>query len=205
MATSGASMRNEPSLSSASATNIAPSPSSAPSPVSARIAPITYPGPKPACRKIVVTMPVVVDLPCVPATAIPRRSSIRLARAAARCSTRRPRRRASASSGLSSRIAVDHQRVGAVDVGCRVADVHVGTLAGKRGEQVTGRGIAARHLHPAGDHDPGDSGHARAADAGEVHPAQFGQRHRVHRFDQAAHPQLTARAPRGCGPGAGSR
>ena len=45
---------------------------------------------------------VVVVLPCVPAT-VPRRPSISTPSAALRWSTRRPRRRASASSGLSSR------------------------------------------------------------------------------------------------------
>ena len=113
MASSGASIRKEPSLSSASATNSAPLPSPAPSPVSVRIPPITYPGSAPLCRRIVVIMLVVVVLPWVPATAMPRRPSITLARAAARCSIRRPRRRASASSGLSARIAVDTTSVSA--------------------------------------------------------------------------------------------
>ncbi len=48
---------------------------------------------------------VVVVFPWVPATAMPRRPSIKVPSAALRCSTRKPRRRASASSGLSSRMA----------------------------------------------------------------------------------------------------
>ena len=46
-------------------------------------------------------------LPCVPATAITRRPAMTDASAAARCTTRIPRRVASASSGLSGRMALD--------------------------------------------------------------------------------------------------
>src|SRR5580700_9843349 len=111
IATSGDSSRNDPSLSSASATKSRPAPSSAPSPVSVRIPPMTYPGSAPQSRSTVVSMDVVVVLPCVPATAITRRPAMTEASAAARCMTRRPRRVASASSGLSARIALDRTRV----------------------------------------------------------------------------------------------
>ena len=113
MAAAGANMRNEPSLSSASATNSSPLPSSAPRPVSARTPPITYDGSAPSSRSTVVSMEVVVVLPCVPATATVRLPSMTEASAAARCSTRSPCCRAAASSGLSGRIAVDTTRVSA--------------------------------------------------------------------------------------------
>ena len=54
-----------------------------------------------------MSMEVVVVLPCVPATAITRRPAMTEASAAARCRTRIPRRVASASSGLSARMALD--------------------------------------------------------------------------------------------------
>src|SRR5580700_8164987 len=107
IATSGDSTRNDPSLSSASATKSVPAPSSAPSPVSVSTPPMTYPGSASHSRSTVVSMDVVVVFPCVPATAITRRPAMTEARAAARCSTRMPRRVASASSGLSARIALD--------------------------------------------------------------------------------------------------
>ena len=56
---------------------------------------------------------VVVVLPCVPVTAMTRRPAISEASAAARCSTRRPRRLASASSGLLSLMALDTTTVSA--------------------------------------------------------------------------------------------
>src|SRR5580692_7061457 len=52
-------------------------------------------------------MEVVVVFPCVPAMAMTRRPAMTEASAAARCSTRIPRRLASASSGLSGRMALD--------------------------------------------------------------------------------------------------
>ena len=56
-------------------------------------------------------------LPCVPATATPRRPAITAARAAARGSTRRPRSRAATQLGLSPRIARgDDDGVGVADV-----------------------------------------------------------------------------------------
>ncbi len=74
---------------------------------------MTYEGSAPLCRRIVVIIEVVVVLPCVPVTAIPCRSSITLASADERCSTRSPRCRAATSSGLSGRIAVETTTVSA--------------------------------------------------------------------------------------------
>ena len=68
---------------------------------------MTYPGSAPHSRSTVVSIEVVVVLPCVPATAITRRPAMTEASAAARCSTRIPRRVASVSSGLSARMALD--------------------------------------------------------------------------------------------------
>src|SRR5712691_4554268 len=59
----GESSRNDRSLSSASAMNVAPLPSAAPSPVSARMPPMTYDGSAPALRRMVVSIDVVVVLP----------------------------------------------------------------------------------------------------------------------------------------------
>src|SRR5215471_7690397 len=106
-------MRNEPSLSSASATKSGPPPSAAPDPVAARMPPMTYPGSAPVSRSTVVIIDVVVVLPCVPVTAMTRRPNISEASAPARCSTRMPRRLASASSGFPARIALDTTSVSA--------------------------------------------------------------------------------------------
>ena len=72
-----------------------------------RAPPITYDGSNPHSVSTWEIIAVVVVLPWVPATAIPRRPSISEPSAALRCSTVSPRSRASASSGLSSRIADD--------------------------------------------------------------------------------------------------
>ena len=69
-AASGLNIRNDPSLSSASATNAAPLPSPAPTPVSASTPPIRYEGSAPHARNSVVIIEVVVVLPCVPAITI---------------------------------------------------------------------------------------------------------------------------------------
>ena len=64
-------------------------------------------GSAPQCWIATVSSEVVVVLPWVPATATARRPTITEASAPARCTTASPRRRASTSSGLDSRIAVD--------------------------------------------------------------------------------------------------
>ena len=84
IAASGCSSRNERSLSSASATNISPSPQAAPSPVSVSTPPIAYPGSRPEVSRMVASMAVVVVLPCVPATATVSLPSITEASADAR-------------------------------------------------------------------------------------------------------------------------
>ncbi|PSK63108.1 hypothetical protein B0E53_04957 [Micromonospora sp. MH33] len=94
-------MRNERSLSSASTTKYSPVPWCAPEPTSEISPPITKDGSVPACWSTMVTIEVVVVLPWVPATATVRRPVIAAARASERCSTRRPRRRASTISRWS--------------------------------------------------------------------------------------------------------
>ncbi len=63
----GVSLRNEPSLSSASATNRSPSPRRAFEPSALTLPPTTTVGSSPAARSTVATSEVVVVLPCEPA------------------------------------------------------------------------------------------------------------------------------------------
>ena len=187
-------MRNEPSLSSASATKAA---RRCPRPRRGR----SRRGPRRSRRKgrrrsrrsTVVIMDVVVVLPWVPATAIALRPSMTEASAAARCSTRSPRCRASTSSGLSGRIAVDTTSVSAparLEAACPT--VTRAPSAASSSSCARRRGVAAGHADAPGQHDPGDPGHARPADAGEVHPAELARpgpgRHRGYQ----AHDRLLA-------------
>ena len=147
---------------------------------------MTYDGSAPLCRRIVVIIDVVVVLPCVPVTAIPCRSSIRLASAADRCSTRSPRCRAATSSGFSGRIALEiDDRVGGTDVRGVVSDVHRGTGRGQFGQQRRIGRVAARDRHAARQHDPGDARHAGPADGDEVHSPEVSHGHRVDRGDKS--------------------
>ena len=84
-------------------------------------------------------------LPCVPATATPRRPTITLASAAARGSTASPSRRASTTSGLVGRIAEDTTTVStSVDVRRVVPDGHPGAERVQRGERRGVLRVAAR-------------------------------------------------------------
>src|SRR4051795_7701635 len=107
MAPNGASSRKDRSLSSASATKMSPSPECALLPDSLRSPPMAKDGSAPQACTATVSIEVVEVLPCVPATATLRRPAMTAASATARGSTRRPRSRAAASSGLSARIAVE--------------------------------------------------------------------------------------------------
>ena len=60
-----------------------------------------------ASPRALASMALVVDLPWAPATASPLRPAISSASSSDRCSTGRPRRRASASSGLPASMAVE--------------------------------------------------------------------------------------------------
>ena len=82
-------------------------------PVWARSPPTAYVGSAPAACSATVSREVVVVLPWVPATATTRCPCMTEARPADRGSSRRPRRRASTTSGLSSRTAVETTSVSA--------------------------------------------------------------------------------------------
>ena len=103
----GVSRRNEPSLSSASATSRSPAPSRALEPSAAILPPTTTVGSSPAARSTVATSEVVVVLPCEPAIATPYFTRISSASISARVITGMPSARASVSSGLSGWIALE--------------------------------------------------------------------------------------------------
>ena len=107
VATSGLSRRKLPSLSSASATSHCPPPSLALAPAASSCPPITKVGSSPASLSTAAVRLVVVVLPWVPATAMPRRKRISSASIAARGMIGMRWLRASISSGLSSRMALD--------------------------------------------------------------------------------------------------
>ena len=106
-ATVGASSRNEPSDSSASATKWGPVPAAALTPLALKSPPTANDGSSPAASRMATTIPVVVVLPWVPATAIPVRPVISRASSWARPSTGMSRSLAATSSGLVARIAVE--------------------------------------------------------------------------------------------------
>ena len=64
-------------------------------------------------------------------------------------------------------------RVG--DVRPVVADMDRCAQGLQRSELTTVLGVAARHRHAASQHDPGDPGHARTADADEVHTSEVSE------------------------------
>src|SRR5659263_335246 len=104
-ATVGESFRNEPSLSSASATRNSPWPSFALDPRLFSFPPTTAVGSQPAVASTVATIEVVVVFPCVPAIAMPYFIRINSANISARGITGIFRRCDSRTSGLSSRTA----------------------------------------------------------------------------------------------------
>ncbi len=148
-------------------------------------------------------MEVVVVLPWVPATAMPWPPSMTAGQ------RRRPVQHPQpAPPGLDQLRVVradragHHQRVGGLaQVLRRVPDRDP---RAERGQLVA---AAARRpsrcptpATPPGQHDAGDAGHARAADADEVHPAQLADRYRVHRCHQPhgippVRPSWPARGP----------
>jgi hypothetical protein len=104
-ATVGESRRKERSLSSASTTIHSPRPRRALLPKALSLPPMTAVGSSPACSSTSAIIDVVLVLPCAPATAMPDRRRISSASISARGMTGTCRCRASAISGLSSRIA----------------------------------------------------------------------------------------------------
>src|SRR5690349_11152391 len=101
-ATSGRNWRNDQSYSSASTTMSGPLPGAALTPVAATTAPTAYDGSAPSARNAVTSMPLVVDLPWLPATATLRRASASNPSSAARLTTGRPASRAATISGLAA-------------------------------------------------------------------------------------------------------
>ena len=114
MAMSGTSDRKVPSLSSASTTIHSPLSHTALVPISLTSPPMRNEGRNPASTRIRASIDAVVVFPCVPATAMHRRSAVMAARVCARGSTGTPRRRASITSGLSSATAEDNVSASAV-------------------------------------------------------------------------------------------
>ena len=103
----GVSFRNERSDSSASATMKSPLPSRAPEPRTPSRPPTTTVGSSPPRSSTSATIEVVVVLPWLPAIATPYLRRISSASISARGITGIPRRRASTTSGLSLRTAVE--------------------------------------------------------------------------------------------------
>ena len=106
-ATSGFRRRKLPSLSSASATSQSLLPSRALAPAASSWPPITKVGSSPPAASTLASSEVVVVLPWVPATAMPRRKRISSASISARGTIGMRRSRASSSSGFSALIALD--------------------------------------------------------------------------------------------------
>ena len=103
--TAGASRRNEPSLSSASATRKRPCPSLAFEPSVRSRPPTTIVGSSPPRWSTAATMLVVVVFPCEPPTATPYFMRMSSASMSARGITGMPSARARVSSGLSGLMA----------------------------------------------------------------------------------------------------
>ena len=101
IATAGLRRRKLPSLSSASATSHWPPPRRALAPAASNCPPITKVGSSPPSASTLAVSEVVVVLPWVPATAMPRRKRISSASISARGTIGMRWARASISSGLS--------------------------------------------------------------------------------------------------------
>ncbi len=107
IAATGFRRRKLPSLSSASATSQSPPPRRAFAPAASSLPPITKVGSRPPSASTLAVSEVVVVLPWVPATATPRLKRISSASISARGTTGMRCARASSSSGLSSRMALE--------------------------------------------------------------------------------------------------
>ncbi|CFN59180.1 Uncharacterised protein [Bordetella pertussis] len=107
MAITGSRFRNEASDSSASTTMYSPWPRRALAPAEVSRPPITKVGSRPPAASTLATRLVVVVLPCVPATAMPRFRRISSASITARGTTGMRAARAARTSGLSPATAVE--------------------------------------------------------------------------------------------------
>ncbi len=169
-ATTGCSTRNEASDSSASATRNSPLPRRALTPADSSRPPMTNVGSSPPSASTLAIRLVVVVLPCVPATAMPCFSRISSASISARGTTGTP----AVARG-------QHFGIVGGDCGRHHDDVGTGHVAGpvarsdaraelaqaprRRGQ----RKIRAADLVTLRQQHLGDSAHAGAADADEVH------------------------------------
>ncbi len=167
----GLSFRNEPSLSSASATRKSPRPSLALVPRAFRRPPMTMVGSSPPRARTVATMEVVVVFPWVPATATPYFIRISSASISARWITGIE----ALAGGRDLHVVVRdrggaHHHVRRPDVLRAVADGH------REPERAQPPRRLRRPAVRAGDHvaeivqDLGDAAHPDAADAHEVNP-----------------------------------
>ena len=114
----GESIRNEPSLSSASATRYSPWPRRALLPSARSLPPTTTVGSRPASRSTVATSDVVVVLPCVPAMAMPYFMRISSASISARGMTGIFSSRARITSGLEKVTAEEMTRTSTLSSTC---------------------------------------------------------------------------------------
>ncbi len=166
----GVSRRNDPSLSSASATNKSPAPSRAFEPSAAILPPTTTVGSTPAARSTVATSEVVVVLPCDPAMATPYFTRISSASISARAMTGMPRALGLDDLGIGlGDGAREHDDVCPVHVFGTVPDVERARPAptrrrvmsfSLRSEPDTSNSMRAQDL--------GEPAHADAADADEM-------------------------------------
>ena len=172
-ATSGLRSSNDPSDSSASHTTNSPSPWRALEPRSFSSPPTRKVGSRPASTSTRLIMEVVVVLPWVPQTAIPRPASMSQARACARLTTRIPLRRASWSSTLCEGMAEEMTTTSGWSRLPALWPMLTGTPAFSREFDVPrGLEVGAGDLIAPLVQDQRDAAHARAADADEVEAAQ---------------------------------
>ena len=154
-ATSRGSSRNERSDSSASTTIHSPSPQAALVPSERSSPPIRNAGSRPQASSTWATMPQVVVLPCVPATAIAFLSDATWPSSVPRWITSRPASRAAASSGLSSGMAVETTSSAPVGhVGGVVADGGLDPRGAQAGRVGGLRAVRAGDLRPPAGHRP---------------------------------------------------
>ena len=193
----GQSMRNDRSLSSASATMYSPRPSRALLPNALSRPPITAVGSTPARSSTSAIIEVVVVLPCEPATAIENRSRISSASISARGITGMPRRAASTISGFDARTA-DENTTTSASATCAAVVALVHPDAAHRLQpacRLRLLRVGSAHLVPEVGQQLGDAAHADAADADEVHPLRAPEHPRAPYRPCVDRP--SRRAPRG--------
>ena len=186
----GDSMRNEPSLSSASATRKSPCPSRALVPSARSLPPTTTVGSRPASRSTVPSSEVVVVLPCVPAIAMPYFMRISSASISARGMTGILSSRARATSGLANATA-DEMTSTSTPSSTWVASCGPVTMCAPRSDEATGGVVLVQvgsgHAIAEREQHLGDAAHADPADADEV-DASLRSVHRRHSVQRTQRP-----------------